>query len=904
MLYATKNSLKSTTEQKKAILITLNSGRQAVKVKFPFDHETVNNIKTLDSRKYYDTPLGKYWICAYTHDNLQKLFNWGFEFDDQLRQEFLQPTQFIYRNDIDIPTLKKELYPYQKEGVAFIEFLKGRAIIGDEMGLGKAQPYTSKILTKSGWKTFKDVSIGEPIFGEDGKLYKITGIYPQGEKDIYRVTFSDGTTTECCDEHLWASKTTTQRFRNSKGTIQTLREIIESGITYKNGDKKYFIPITKQIQFATHNLPIDPYILGILLGDGSLKQNVHLTNSKKDIIKKVKQRLPNDIQLRQEKKRTNEYDLVRTNADKFSLNRFRQVLKQFNLNVGSHEKYIPDLYKYASISQRIDLLNGILDTDGWTCYNVLGFSSSSEQLCDDVQFLIESLGGTATKRTDRNITYKYKGEIRKGRDAYTLTINLPENVPAFSCEAKSSKYKAHAKYKPYRAIKKIEFVGRKQAMCIATSNPTHLYLTDHLIVTHNTAQALAWLELHPELRPAIVLVPASLKGLWAKEAAMWMTNPNTEILFGKKETDISKSIVIVNYEILSSRLIQLIALKPKVLIIDEIHNLMHSNAKQTKAGLALGRRCPYIIGLSGTVILNRPIEAYNAIRLIKPTIVPTTKMEYGTKFCKAHFNGFGWDFNGASNLQELHEVLSKVMIRRLKSEVLPQLPPKVRSVVPLEITNRKEYENAEEDFIKWIKENKGDKAAKRASNAASFTRLEILRQIVVKGKMKAVISWIEEYLSSGNKLVLYMTHRETVRILMEHFKDIAVSMIRGMTTQAIDKTVEDFQTNNKIKLLIGILDNRGRPAGVGHTFTAAPATAFVEMPISPGICNQAEDRTHRIGTIADCVYAYYLLAEDTVEIKIAKLIDKKRKISDAVHDGVETEDSSLLMELLNSYYEK
>lgn len=417
-----------------------------------------------------------------------------------------------------------------------------------------------------------------------------------------------------------------------------------------------------------------------------------------------------------------------------------------------------------------------------------------------------------------------------------------------------------------------------------------------------TVQAAAWLQLHRELRPVVIVAPASLKLMWADILQTWMPNPNVQVLYGfNTDQKITGDILIANYEIVARRLSQLASLGPKVLIIDEIHNIMHSTAKQTKAVIMLGLRCPYVIGLGGTLILNRPMEGYNALHLIDPSIIPASRFDFGMRYCGGYHNGFGWVFDGASNTEELYRSLRKVMIRRLKSEVMPQLPAKLRSVVPLDITNRDDYENAEQDFIGWIRDKRGPNAAIRASNAEAFTRVELLKQIAAKGKMNAVKDWITEFLETANKLVVFVTHHATVDYLTKAFPDISVKLVGGMSAEDTQRVVRSFQQNDDVRLLIGMLDQRGRPAGVGHTLTAAHSTAFIEMPWSPAICDQAEDRVHRIGQTADSVNAYYLVATNTIEVKIAKIIDKKRKVVNSVVDGTTTPEETLLVELLNGY---
>jgi SWI/SNF-related matrix-associated actin-dependent regulator of chromatin subfamily A-like protein 1 len=440
-----------------------------------------------------------------------------------------------------------------------------------------------------------------------------------------------------------------------------------------------------------------------------------------------------------------------------------------------------------------------------------------------------------------------------------------------------------------------------------------------------TITALAWLELHPEERPAVIVVPSSLKYNWVQEINKCLSNPDVQVLSGTEPSfKITAPIVISNYEIIAHRFANktidgvkqkvevpntgwidpLIALQPKVLIIDEIHHIKESSANQTKAVIKLGKKCQKVIGLGGTFILNRPIEGYNALKLIDPAQVPATKFEYGMRYCAGRHNGFGWQFNGASHTEELHSIIKRVMIRRLKADVMKDLPSKIRSVVPLEINNRTEYENAKEDFIAWIEKNKGNEAAQRASRAQAFTRIETLKTIATKGKLNSVIEWIDDFLQYGRKLVLFTQHIAVAQSIHETYAKSSVMLIGGTKAEEAQALVNKFQKNDKIKIIVGTLDNYGRPLGVGHTLTAASDVAFLELPWSPGVCDQAEDRVLRIGQTADCVNAYYLVADRTVEITIAQLLDDKRKVLKAVMDGKEVETDSLLIELLNDFYEK
>ena len=413
-----------------------------------------------------------------------------------------------------------------------------------------------------------------------------------------------------------------------------------------------------------------------------------------------------------------------------------------------------------------------------------------------------------------------------------------------------------------------------------------------------TIQALGWLQLHPELRPAVIVVPASLKLNWLYEAEKWMTKPNCLVISGTKPFKIYNEgdITIINYDILSAWLPTLKAKSYKVLIFDEVHALKNSSAKRTKAAKQLAKGIPHVIGLSGTPILNRPIEIYNALSIINASAIPNFK-EYTNKFCGAKYNGFGWDFNGATNTDELHRILvNSFMIRRLKKDVLKDLPDKLKSFVPMELNNQKDYDVAERDFIAYVKGTKGIAAAERASNAAVLAEIEGLKQIAVRGKLVAAIDWITEFLETDKKLVVFGVHKFVIDAIMEAFPNVSVKVDGSTSMEQRNKNVDAFQDNPKVRLFVGNI----QAAGQGLTLTAASDVVFLELPWTPSLVSQAEDRCHRIGQ-KDSVTIYFLLAVGTIEEKIARLIDSKRKVLDAVLDGTKTDETSLLAELMKEY---
>ncbi len=413
-----------------------------------------------------------------------------------------------------------------------------------------------------------------------------------------------------------------------------------------------------------------------------------------------------------------------------------------------------------------------------------------------------------------------------------------------------------------------------------------------------TIQALAYLQLHPDKAPIIIVCPSSLKLNWAREIKDCLSDDRqVEILSGTKPHDIfCLDILIINYDILQYWMTCLKDLNPKVIITDEAHYYKSNTAKRTKAVKRLAKGVPHFIALTGTPIINRPIEIYNAVNIIEPTVFPSY-WEFAKKYCGAKHNGFGWDFSGATNTGELHEKLAKsIMIRRKKSEVLKDLPDKVKSFIPFELDNWKEYVSAEVNFKQYITNVKGEKAAEKASNAEILVQIEVLKQIAIKGKMKAVIEWIENFIDIEGKLVVFAIHKEVINTLMAKFGDIAVKIDGSVNNIQRDKNVRRFQEDDKIRLFVGNI----QAAGIGLTLTASSNVAFIELPWAPGLLVQAEDRVHRIGQV-ESVNIYFLLAQKTIDEKIAMMLDNKTKVLDAVLDGKVTEQDSLLTEIMNKY---
>lgn len=414
-----------------------------------------------------------------------------------------------------------------------------------------------------------------------------------------------------------------------------------------------------------------------------------------------------------------------------------------------------------------------------------------------------------------------------------------------------------------------------------------------------TMTALTWMAIHPELRPAVIICPSSVKYHWQRELWNHARIPSV-VLSGQTPSRgmLYEDIVILNYDILRFWSDTLKAFTPKVLVLDEFQRVKNRQAKRSRASTVLAQGMPHILALSGTPIISRPVEFFPVLQMIEPDEFKSF-WAYAFRYCapKRGFRGRGWDFSGASNTNELHQKVSKLMIRRMKSDVLADLPAKTRSVIPVDISNRKEYEKARDNFIQWLASKKGNDAALRASRAEAVVRLGALKHLAAEGKIEDAIDSINEWMEdTDRKLVVFAIHHSIINQLVEAFPSAAV-VTGAVGTAERSKAVDRFQLDPACRLFFGNM----QAAGEGITLHAASDMLILELGWTPAEHDQTEDRINRIGQTADHVHIRYMVAKNTVEEDVMALIDSKRDVVGQVIDGrsVSTVQMTVIDRLLN-----
>lgn len=430
-----------------------------------------------------------------------------------------------------------------------------------------------------------------------------------------------------------------------------------------------------------------------------------------------------------------------------------------------------------------------------------------------------------------------------------------------------------------------------------------------------TVQSLAWLSIHPEINTVIIICPTTVKLKWKEEVQTWLSK-RAKVLYGKSSNIklLRGVIYIINYDIVVNWIELLKELNPDCIIIDESHKIKtkgkikkgktgkitkFKGVQKTGAIIHLSKGIKHIIALSGTPILNRPIEIFNICSIIDSTIFPS-RFAFGIHYCDGKNNGYGWNFNGASNTDELYKVLtSTIMIRRLKKDVIKQLPPVTRTFIPFEIENRVEYTKAETNLIQWLKSIGETKKALKASRAEGLVLMSVLKKLALEGKINQVIEWVEDFLEIEEKLVVFTSHTFTIDKLLERFKDISVR-IDGSTSMKNRKLAEEqFQTNKDIKLFIGNI----KAASEGITLSVADNVAIAEPPSdwSPGTLSQAESRIEKIGLEIGNLNTHYLWAQNTIEDVMYSVVSKKDKIIGASLDGISEDADNSYMKLIKYF---
>lgn len=434
-----------------------------------------------------------------------------------------------------------ELYPHQETATGAV-LGKGGGIVTGPCGCGKALAHGETVLLARGRCAIEQVGVGDMVAGTDGRFYPVTGVFPQGVRPIYRVTFTDLTHVDCDGDHLW---TFIRRRDDAREVTITTKTLAASRLRGSSG-RVFYLPRIDPVRWPgpDDNLPLDPYLLGALLGDGDMSTGqVMFTTADSEIFEFM--RLPSFHRFKDTHNphsgKAKTYRLART----CSVARSNISKSVFNLlgsiglaGVKSHGKFIPDRYQHAAPDARLALLQGLFDTDGAAIRSgTVDYSTVSSALADDVASVVRSLGGTCTSST-RTTTCN-------GREflSHRLYIKLPAGMVPFRLSRKVAVFASGRRQRePYRAVVSVERVGNRHATCISVASPDRLFLTGDYIPTHNTVFLLAAIA-KLDQRAIVVVHNGALMNQWVAAVGEWFgIAPGT--VGGGRKMDVNRPVVV------------------------------------------------------------------------------------------------------------------------------------------------------------------------------------------------------------------------------------------------------------------------------------------------------------------------------------------------------------------------
>lgn len=802
--------------------------------------------------------------------------------------------------------LKADVWPkpFQIVGIAYCAIAGDRALIADEMGLGKLLPLDVNLLTPSGWCRMGNIQVGDAVTGSKGGPVTVTAVHPQGVKASYRVTFSDDSSVETGAEHLWTMyywcggkwlrelTLTTEQLRT--------RPVIQQ---YHPSSRPTSLDLSKTVLYLPmmsspalfHQLepvPLGGYTLGQLIANGGLTNGgARLTSAVWDW-PHVEQQIRMDGEGHHIGS-VNTYD----NVVQTGMIGLMPILRRLGLTVLSGKKRIPRCYLEADVETRIDLLHGLMDSDGTVSEtrNKAAYCTTSAGLAYDVRELVECLGGIAQ-------VHSYDRSKDAKPTDYLIQIRLPLSIKPFTLPRKADRYNPGSHAHPTRTVVSVEYVRDVESQCISVSAPDGLYVTERAIVTHNSAEALCRVLLGNHF-PAVVVCPSGVLLNWQDEIlgkevgtskrreGGWLPRCPVRVI-STQDAWVPplgwKGIVIVTWDLLRHHAVGLKRMQPKMLIADEAHYIHNEEAFRSEALQLLADTTPYLLLLTGSPIKNHAKELWRLLNLIAPKAWPDDG-----PFKEVNKEDFD---RGVQS--RLATRTKQYMLRRLKSAAMTdlkakqyqtlkvQLPPnamaeykriekqfavwldrKVRKEV---LAERPELEGLQEEFLEVVAER-----TQRSMNAASLVQVGFLRRLLGVLKAPLAVEWAAAAAAIGEPVVIFAEHKEAIKAMALKLEErrLKYAVFDGSTNKTKrHKLVKAFQ-NGGLDILV--ISQAGKE---GLTLTRARHVLFAERFWTGAAEDQAADRLHRISQRRD-VNVWVMCAIGTYDERQDAIVTKKRAIT-------------------------
>lgn len=793
--------------------------------------------------------------------------------------------------------------PYQVDAAVMIGAV-GKALLFDEPG---PQPLSARVLTPAGWTTMGAIRPGDEVTGTDGHPYRVLETYDKGTRPICKVTFSDGAVTRASEDHLWAAQTYQMRarvndkhqenhrvreYRFSRGQRWLIKKTSE---LKSSGSLVDFIPVPAPVEFSKQELPLHPYVLGALLGDGALGA------------------APRD-------------GLVQftTSHAEFAglVGLYTEVRKHYGLQWGvrageevhalglagkrSREKFIPGSYLHGSREQREFLLHGLMDSDGRVSVRPgrrtrLLWSTTSRVMRDQFTELVRSLGGTARVM---------HADTRRGNTCWTISLELPPGVSPFRVSYKAVPARS-ARTEPARSVRSVEPDGSEQVKCLLVDAPDHLYITDDYVVTSNTGKTVsAVLGLRERqarghgIFPLLIVTPSwDVGDVWARHIANWTTGWPPVTMYSGPERAAGDGVLITTYATMRLDAADakgpLVKLRAKAVVFDESHGLKNTQSKQSQAGRRVAAHAETFIALSGTPVTRDTGDIYPVLAAMDPQSWPS-RTRFVKRYCETADNGYGERIEGLRALAEpeFRAVLAGQYRRVAKADVLSQLPPKVYSVRRVEIPPeyRKPYDQMQEDMLAELPDGTDlpvmsvlaqlTRLSQLASAACDVTVTTEVDEFGEEKKHYEVTlkapSWKADALLGilaerpGQQVAVFTVSKQLALVAAEactHQGYRIGLVLGGQSRKERQQDIDAFQAGE-----LDLIICTAGAGSLGITLTRAGTVVALQRSWELDKAIQIEDRAHRLDDIVlehDCIEVIDVIARDTIEDRVRALMRVK-----------------------------
>lgn len=638
-------------------------------------------------------------------------------------------------------------------------------------GTGKAQPLYSKVKIPGGWTTMGEIQPGDYVETDDGKYAKVLGTFPQGLRDVYEITFKDGRKVRCDENHLWKVHFGDWKLPNTCDDgyrIKSTLELIKDHERVRSRDKYLRIPLVTGVDRPSYrdaDLPLDPYLLGVILGDGGIAgTGVHIHTPDEDIIDKIRENLIPECRIVKNsyiESTCPVFSVIRSNREYGKKNQVKEILINLELyGKRAWEKSIPEEYFEGSYHQRLELLRGLLDTDGSASEGSIEFSSTSETLAKQVQELVWSIGGIC-KITQRQTYFTHKGVKKPGRVSYRLSIRYqyPESLFHVSRKrANVSNDNQYCRHGIKLAITDIKYIGKEETKCISILSEKKLYLTDNYIVTHNTILSISLAEMLDSDTIIVISPKKAVNDVWDETITRIYKEPQSysmslPILHGPSKPagfDINDRFIVCHYESLGKLNDYLNSIKiPNkryFVVLDECHSLNSHNSERSIQFRELVSKIDpiFCLWMSGT-----PIKALGTETM---TMFATIDRLFDKSVYKSFLKVFG-----ISGVYAISVMAHRLQLVRSEIKTNGSGVEQYTHKVKVTLQNGADYtlKTISNKMIDYVKERKEyyQKNAKKYEDDF-FSSIEVYRSRVIKGRGDTSFfrADLEDYLSKAKTL--------------------------------------------------------------------------------------------------------------------------------------------------------